>query len=491
MTRMVARAGPAGSTVRRLVLAVTAAAMVVGGALAASGDPGAEVGPAVPAAECGPGSMPEPDLQGRVPAADYASGRAAQGYTCNTEQISRHGVSGGFKVLRYTDAQGNTCAFYDSTRMIGFDVVTNLLNGTGLGVVVLDMNDPTRPRKTANLITAAMLSPHESLLVNEERGLPAAVMGTAATAPGILDVYDVRTDCRRPRLLSSTPSALLGHESGFSPDGRTFWSAGAAGFNLTAVDLTDPRRPRPVFTKSGVVYHGLRFSADGRTMYVANMGSPGEKSLLNGAGLHVLDVSEVHERKRGARVELLSDLQWEGSSIPQVAQPFTQDGHHYVLEVDEFMDLFGDINGFNARVSPVGAARIINVDDPRDPFVVSDIRLEVHQPANRTDEVLADPGAKSPIGGYAAHYCSVPTPDEPRIAGCSMLGSGLRLFDISDVENPVEVGYFNKPARGGANAMSQPAWDVAGGSVWYSDGTGGFYAVRLTNGVEELLAGSD
>ncbi len=27
----------------------------------------------------------------------------------------------------------------------------------------------------------------------------------------------------------STPSALLGHESGFSPDGRTFWSAGAAG----------------------------------------------------------------------------------------------------------------------------------------------------------------------------------------------------------------------------------------------------------------------
>ena len=488
MTRM---AAPTGSIVRRFVLAATVAAMVIGGALAASGDPGTEVGPAVPVAECGPGSMPEPDLQGRVPAADYASGRAALGYTCNTGQLSRHGSTGGFKVLRYTDAQGNTCAFYDSTRMIGFDVVTNLLNDTGLGVVVLDMNDPTRPRKTANLVTPAMLSPHESLLVNEERGLLAAVMGTAATAPGILDVYDVRTDCRRPRLLSSTPSALLGHESGFSPDGRTFWSSGAAGYTLTAVDLTNPRLPRPVFTRSGVVYHGLRFSADGRTMYAANMGSPGEMSLLNGAGLHVLDVSEVHARKPGARVELLSDLQWEGSSIPQVAQPFTQDGHRYVLEVDEFMDLFGDVNGFDARVSPVGAARIINVDDPRNPFVVSDIRLEVHQPANRTDDVLADPGATSPVGGYAAHYCSVPTPDEPRIAGCSMLGSGLRLFDISDVEHPVEVGYFNKPAPGGANALSQPAWDADGGSVWYSDGTGGFYAVRLTNGIEDLLAGSD
>jgi hypothetical protein len=476
------------SAVRRLALAATAAAMVVGGALAASGDPGTEaVGPAVAAAECGPGSLPETDLQGRVPAADHKSGRAAQGYTCNTEQVSRHGTTGGFKVLRYTDSKGNTCAFYDSTRMIGIDVVANLLNGTGLGVVVLDMNDPARPRKTANLMSPAMLSPHESLLVNEERGLLAAVMGTAATAPGILDVYDVRTDCRRPRLLSTTPSALLGHESGFSPDGRTFWSAGAAGFSLTAVDLANPRVPRPVFTKFGVVYHGLRFSDDGETMYVANMGSPGPKSMLTGAGLHILDVSEVHARKRGAKVHLLSDLQWEGSSIPQVAQPFTQDGHQYVLEVDEFMDLFGDINGFNAKVSPVGAARIINVDDPRDPFVVSDIRLDVHQPENRTDEVLADPGAKSPIGGYAAHYCSVPTPEDPRIAGCSMLGSGLRLFDISDVENPVEVAYFNKPARGGANAMSQPAWDVDGGAVWYSDGTGGFYAVRLTNGVADLL----
>ncbi|THI92737.1 hypothetical protein E7Z54_21755 [Nocardioides sp.] len=475
---------------RRLALALIASSMVVGGALAASGDPGAEVGPAVPAAKCGPGSMPESDLQGRVPASDHASGRAAQGYTCNTRLVSRHGSTGGFKVLRYTDARGNTCAFYDSTRMIGTDVAGNLLNGTGLGVVVLDMSDPAHPRKTANLVTPAMLSPHESLLVNEKRGLLAAVMGNAMTAPGVLDVYDVRSDCRRPRLLSSTPSALLGHESGFSPDGKTFWSSGAGGFTLTAIDVSNPRLPRPVFTKTGVVYHGLRFSQDGRTMYVANMGRPRGTSLLDGAGLHILDVSEVHARKPGARVHLLSDLRWEGSSIPQVAQPFTQHGHRYVLEVDEFMDLFGDINGFDASVSPVGAARIINVDDPRKPFVVSDIRLEVHQQANRTEDVLADPGARSPIGGYAAHYCSVPTPKNPRIAGCSMLGSGLRIFDISDVESPREVGYFNKPDSGGANALSQPAWDVDNASVWYSDGTGGFYAVRLTNGVETLLTGS-
>ena len=66
-----------------------------------------------------------------------------------------------------------------------------------------DMTDPAKPRKTANLATLGSLSPHESLLVNEKRGLLVGIMGTAATAPGILDVYDVKTDCRKPKLLSS------------------------------------------------------------------------------------------------------------------------------------------------------------------------------------------------------------------------------------------------------------------------------------------------
>jgi hypothetical protein len=39
----------------------------------------------------------------------------------------------------------------------------------------------------------------------------------------------------------------------------------------------------------------------------------------------------------------------------------------------------------------------------------------------------------------------------------------------------------------GAYAMSQPAWDPAHGSVWYTDTNSGFYVVRLTNGVADLL----
>ena len=63
----------------------------------------------------------------------------------------------------------------------------------------------------------------------------------------------------------------------------------------------------------------------------------------------------------------MSSLTWSGGSIPQVAEPFTRDGHDYLLEVDEFVDLFSLHGLTDLQESPVGAARIINVDDPRHP----------------------------------------------------------------------------------------------------------------------------
>src|SRR4051812_44128854 len=80
----------------------------------------------VPAAVCGPGSLPETSIQGRVPASDYQSGRYLQGYRCNTEQVSHEGASGGFKTLRYTDSQGNVCAYYDSSALV--PPTTTLMN---------------------------------------------------------------------------------------------------------------------------------------------------------------------------------------------------------------------------------------------------------------------------------------------------------------------------------------------------------------------------
>lgn len=481
---------------RRLGAVAVTVVLLVSVALLASRDASGVTGPlAVPPATCGPGALPESSTQGRVPAEDYASGRVKKGYLCNTQQVGHQGSSGGFKTLRYTDAAGRTCAYYDSTLTVPRDVVSNVLSGDGLGTVVLDMTNPAKPRRTTNLTSVAMLSPHESLLLNEKRGLLVGVLGTFATAPGILDVYDIKTDCRKPKLLSSTPAGLLGHESGFAPDGKTLYVSSAF-LSFVAVDLTNPRAPRPIHSEFGVLYHGMRLADDGKTLYAASLGQPGPGGIT-GNGLTIVDVSEIQDRKKNPKAKILSKLTWHGASIPQVAEPFTNKGRKYVLEIDEFVDLVSFKGLVDLNRAPVGAARIIDVQDPKHPRVVSDIRLKVHEPSQRGGAQKGDPGASFVAQGYAGHYCSMPTRKDPKIAGCSMILSGLRLFDISDVTRPREVGYFNKPVPKntkitvlpavGAYAMSQPAWDVRNDAVWYTDANSGFYVVRLTNGIEKLL----
>ena len=483
------------SALRRLLVVLVAltvgvAGLTLSGVLSAQGD---SLPAATPPADCGPGARPETGVQGRVPLADYTSGRVAQGYRCNTKPVAHQGTTGGFKVHRYRDASGHTCAFYDSTLLFPKDVLYNAAEG--LGVVVLDMKNPQQPRKVTTLTSAAMLSPHESLVLNKRRGLLAAVLGNPFTNVGILDIYDVRTNCLKPTLLSSTNTAVLGHESGFAPDGNTFYASSTGGQTLAAIDVKDPRNPKRVFFQSGVNYHGLRLSADGRTMYVTNIGNPSGVRLSSG-GLRILDVSQIQDRKPNPAVKVIANLDWPEGSLPQVAEPFTKKGRHYLLEVDEFAD-FGLDGGPTMSSAPVGAARIIDIEDPSKPKVISDLRLAVHQPGARAGDQQLDPGALIPVQGYAGHYCSLPRTKNPKIVGCSMILSGLRLFDIRDLRNPREVAYFNDPTVPGTNslnptalggfAMSAPAWDPARRAVWYTDANKGFYVVALTNGVGRLL----
>lgn len=481
--------------VRRLAVTLVGLAAVLGIALVPGGEATGSAFPSpVPKARCGDGDRPETGTQGRVPQSDYDSGRAARGYTCNTRQVARTGATGGFKVLRYTDEAGRTCAYYDSTLLFPKDVL--LQAAQGLGVVVVDMSDPAHPVPTDQLTTPAMLSPHESLLVNAKRGLLGAVLGNAYANVGVLDLYDVSQDCRHPVLASSTDVALLGHESGWSRDGRTFYAASAGGQTFVAIDVSDPTAPERIFEQYGVNYHGLRLSDDGRTMYVANIGNPDAGATISTGGLRVLDVSQIQDRDPDPQVAVLADLTWPEHSIPQVAQPFTRDGRHYLLEVDEFAN-FGLLAGPTQASAPVGAARIIDVEDPTDPQVVSDLRLRVHQPDARLGDQANDPGAQMPVQGYAGHYCSAPYQRDPRIVACSMILSGLRVFDISDLERPREVAYFNRPTMPlsdpqnltaqGAFAMSQPAWDVARRSIWYTDANKGLYVVRLVHGAQQLM----
>ena len=236
--------------------------------------PAVEPGP-TPKAVCGPGSKPETGLQGRM---------SAEGVTCNTELVAHHGVSGGYKVERYVDRAGRECAYYDTTLLFPTDVP----QAGDTGVAVLDMADPAHPVQTESLVTPAMLSPHESMLVNTRRGLLAAVLGNPIGNVGLIDVYDASADCRHPVLRSTGPFGILGHESGFAPDGNTFWSTSLATGHITAVDVTDPSLPRTlgVYEYSS---HGMTISDDGNRAYLAARTGTGDG---DDPVLTILDVSE-------------------------------------------------------------------------------------------------------------------------------------------------------------------------------------------------------
>src|SRR3954469_22476446 len=301
---------------------------------------------ATPRPVCGAGSRREASLQGRV-----AANSPAAGFTCNTSLVGHEGKSGGFKVMRFVDRAGHECAYYDTTLL--FPTNIQHLSDQKTGVAVLDMSNPAHPVRTDSLLTPAMETPHESLLLNEKRGLLAAVMGNPLFYPGVIDVYDVNADCRHPVLQSSLPVGLLGHESGFAPDGKTFYATSLATGTVTAVDLTNPKLPVILWT-GHYNSHGLTISDDGKRAYVADY-----------TGLIILDVSEVQSRKLNPQVREVSRIGWPTLTIPQVAWPVTIGGRRFVVEVDEFST--GSSGGqLPAANGPrVGAARIIDISNEK------------------------------------------------------------------------------------------------------------------------------
>ena len=423
-----------------------------------------------PGIACDKGSLPE-KTQGRAPLSDVASGRYAKGYTCNATQISHFGTRGGYRVERFVDKAGHECAYYDTTLLFP-SAIPYQVGTEGPGTYVMDMSDPAHPVHTDTLRTFAFNSPHESVRLNQARGLIVADAANPVAYPGLVDVFDVNADCRHPKLVSSTPLGVLGHEGGFAPDGKTFYVASLFGHTLAAVDLTNPIVPTIAWFSYDYQPHGVSISEDGNTLYMADNGKK---------GLTILDVSQVQKRVLDPTVPVISHLTWSTVGTPQNATPFTEHGHPYVMEIDEF--------GSGANI---GAGRIIDVTDIKKPFVVSDLRLAVNSASAQNADLEADPGNSQAFQGYQGHYCSLPSRIDPTTIACSFIMSGLRVFDISNIAKPKEIAYFNKPVLPsvpktvepavvvGSFAMSAPAYDEKTGDIWYSDGNSGLYVVRLT-----------
>lgn len=411
----------------------------------------------VPRAQCGFGAHEETDIQGRVSVNDRDSGRSAEGYWCNIEPIGQAGEGSSWQMAWYDD-----CAYYGTSY------------SGGEGVQVVDVAQPDAPRITTTLTSPAMLDPWESLKVHDERQLLGAVAAWNGFAGGYFDVYDVSGDCSAPTLLSSSVVNIGGHEGNWSADGVTYYGALAV---ITAIDVSDPAAPSvvaPIISST----HGLSTSDDGNLMYLADLDTAANDPAAGGGnGMAILDVSDIQSRAPVPVVTTLGSVSWTDGSTAQHTIPVQIQGHPYVIFVDE---------------GGLGAARIIDVSDPTDPFIVSKLKLEVQMPENAELE-MADAGENGFVYDY--HYCEVDRRHEPTVLGCGAFHSGLRIFDIRDPYAPKEIAYYIAPANLNPGGSSQHGGGTAGyassavrfiperGEVWFTDQDHGFFAMRFTNGV--------
>lgn len=419
------RRGPSPFAVVLAAAAVAAATLVGVGVVQANADDASD---RVPRARCGPGSSPETGVQGQVPRTDRTSGRSRQGYRCNLQLLGRFQGTGGGIVSPIH----KSCAYLGSATL-------GSLSGRP-GVQVVDASNPRAPRRTTVLgSTAFRISTWESLKVHPKRQLlvGAGVQLLPGIGVGALDVYDVK-DCARPRLLNGTgvgestkPLPIVAHEGGFSPDGRTYWATSAYTGQVTAVDLSDPRRPRTVFSGSaGLTNHGFSFSADGRTMY-------GVTAVP--AGLQVLDVSDVQDRRKSPQIRQVAAKTWSDGLFSQMTIPFTSKGRPYLWVVDEAGN---------------GGIRLVDVKDPRKPRVVRHARLEIglaSSEGRRSQDVGGDG-----LFGYESHYCTIDRPKDPTAMACGYVQSGIRVFDVRTPSRPREIAYFNPPAQSDKTLLQLP-----------------------------------
>lgn len=425
---------------------------------------------AVPKANCRTADKAETGLAGEVPLVDRTSGRSAEGYNCNVDEVSRvRGPKGtaGANLDMYSD-----CLYWGDT-----------VFGAG-GTVVADVADPAYPVQTSYLTTPAMQAPWESLRTNGARGLLAANKNGNA-ARGALDVYDVKTDCKTPLLKASlTFETARGHEGWFQPDGMVYYMGGRTGSNKAhPIDLSEPSTPRemahysyPATGNPGI--HGGSVSLDGKRGYFCNAGRAPNDFFV------ITDTTQVQARQENpAAPQIGAQVSLGDSTECQSTYEVMYGGKRHVVVTAEGKPVS------NCTTAPSGwntyaSTKIYNVDDPERPYLVSRLMLEINAPENcaRAMANSSTSGLVSSGFGTAVHYC---TPDRlinPTILACGHFLSGLRIFDIRNPYSPKEIAYYNvvSPAKNNGNGTAtRPVISTEKGLVYFAVETVGLVVAKL------------
>jgi hypothetical protein len=343
------------------------------------------------------------------------------------------------------------------------------VNGAA-GTSVVDVSNAASPRVVTTLTTPGMQSNWESMKVHEGRGL---LVGYQSNAP-ILDIYDVKADCKAPLLKRTHNLGGSGHSGNFSPDGTIYYASSLFTSQVFAVELTDPANPSVITTNFERTTHDLFIGKNGTRGYFVFSQLVGFAT----GSLAILDTSQVQTRAANARATLIKEITWPDGSASQYPIPLTYRGRDYLVMTDE---LGSGSNCLDPTKPQFGYARIFDIQDERNPTLVSKIKTEAQDPANCVT-ATADAGT---FFGVGTHYCNVDRRDDPRLLSCGLWAGGVRLFDIRNPWRPKEVAYFNVP---GTQVPGLTRIRVAERELWVAT-PNTFYVLSLPEAVVGPILG--
>lgn len=491
----------------RTLLAAVAAVSMLGGV----GTARAEEDPSSAARHelCGVEDLPETGLQGDVPKADQASGRAELGYNCGLALVGHTTLDADGRAPggNANMAWAGSCAYVSGPGAVfGRDDPA-----ATQGVAVVDVTDPAAPQHVRTLRGPGASSAMETIHAVETDGRAVLVVGEYGNQSGggkPMTAYDV-SDCADPVELGTFTWPENIHNLTISGNARYVYATQplqvvdmeglfdadpATGFryvgNLEAATEYPLVSAGPGADLDDVV--PLPKSSDGYLSHEAWPTHGGTKLYLGGQlptfeVFTILDISEWLEG-RGAPV-VLSQRSGRGHSV----RTATIGGTPYVLHSEE--SVFGLANGclpsaLNPFAGPAEAWLTDITDETQPVLEVSQLQLEINRVENCPAQL--DSGVDSSV-----HYQDVDDPTDTSFVMASMWNAGLRVFDVRDPLRPVEVAYFNPgDVADGEEVRLDKAWGhvryvAETGHIWFATESGGFWVVELEPQVRQHLGLDD
>jgi len=242
--------------------------------------------------------------------------------------------------------------------------------------------------------------------------------------------------------------------------------------------------------------HSPDVSGDDKRVYIGDQAGGVSGKMLGGQPkLRIVDITQ-------RPVKVLGVVNGPGHGLDW----FRVGGREYVLHSNEIGTAgFGGMGGLggvanSARISSLASSAMVDVSDTCRPYprptalgwafdvVVSDV-TDPTRPRNLTQLRIAinDPvncAARKASGrDPTVAYHLIDNPLNPHFAAVNFGSAGLRIFDIRQPANPVEVAYFNHGplVHGGVGY-----YDTARGLI-YAAGSSGFWVLEVEPQVKARL----